>query len=154
MRSFQGFLFVGMALFGMKGEFVPAMGDCPANSLFAQAVRRSGVDVSNPQVEDSIEQSGDGPIVRQGMTWKGVAWAFTTLTASNWHPLTWLSHMLDCQAFGERAGLHHAVNVLLHVANTYLVFDVGLKIIGGPLPAFSAADPAGPWSARGKSEGL
>jgi tetratricopeptide (TPR) repeat protein len=53
-----------------------------------------------------------------------VAWAFTTNTAGNWHPLTWLSHMLDCQIFGLRPGWHHLVNALLHGANTALLFAV------------------------------
>ena len=58
------------------------------------------------------------------MTWSNVAWAFSTMTAGNWHPLTWLSHMLDCQIFGLQPGWHHLVNALLHGANTVLLFVV------------------------------
>ena len=61
-------------------------------------------------------------MVQRGLTWAGVKWAFTTLHASNWHPLTWLSHMLDWQLFGANAGAHHLVNVLFHTANTVLLF--------------------------------
>ena len=48
----------------------------------------------------------ENPIVKQGLTLTGIAWAFTTFHAANWHPLTWLSHMLDCQMFGLNAGGH------------------------------------------------
>ena len=64
------------------------------------------------------------PLVRQGLTWSNVAWAWTTMSAGNWHPVTWLSHMLDCQIFGLRPGWHHLVNALLHGANAALVFVV------------------------------
>lgn len=64
----------------------------------------------------------DNRTVQRGLTWTGIKWAFTTLHASNWHPLTWLSHMLDWQLFGANAGAHHLVNVLFHIANTVLLF--------------------------------
>ena len=48
-------------------------------------------------------------IVQRGLSWAGVKWAFTTLHASNWHPVTWLSHMLDWELFGANAGAHHLV---------------------------------------------
>ena len=51
--------------------------------------------------------------VSPGLTWRGVYLAATAVAASNWHPLTWLSHMLDCQLFGLRPGWHHLVNLLL-----------------------------------------
>src|SRR4051794_35157468 len=60
----------------------------------------------------------ENPIVAQGLSFSGVIWAFTTFHAANWHPLTWLFHMLDCQLFGLNAGGHLFVNVLIHVANT------------------------------------
>jgi len=60
--------------------------------------------------------------VQQGLTLENVRWAFTTTTASNWHPLTWLSHMLDVHLFGLNAGAHHLVNLLLHVACVLLLF--------------------------------
>ncbi len=61
-------------------------------------------------------------IVHAGITWKGFIWALTTNAVANWHPLTWLSHMLDCQLFGVNPGYHHLVNLLLHMANTVLLF--------------------------------
>ena len=62
--------------------------------------------------------------VQDGITLKGIVWAFSEPHAHNWHPLTWLSHMLDCQLFGLKPGLHHLVNVLFHVANALLLFLV------------------------------
>jgi protein O-mannosyl-transferase len=66
----------------------------------------------------------ENPQVQQGLTWANVAWAFTTTSTGNWHPLTWLSHMMDCQFFGLRPGWHHLMNALLHGANTALLFVV------------------------------
>jgi protein O-mannosyl-transferase len=64
----------------------------------------------------------NNPKVFHGLTTVGVGWAFTTFHGSNWHPLTWLSHMLDCQVFGENAAGHHWVNVGFHAANAVLLF--------------------------------
>ncbi len=72
----------------------------------------------------------ENPTVQAGLTWQGVTWAFTTLHVSNWHPLTWLSHMLDVELFGVRPGPHHLVNAVLHAANAVLVFLVFLRLTG------------------------
>ena len=64
----------------------------------------------------------ENPMVNRGVTGAGLAWAFTTFDVANWHPLTWISHMIDCQFFGANAGGHLLVNALIHVANTLLVF--------------------------------
>jgi len=64
----------------------------------------------------------ENPQVQKGFTRKSVIWAFTSGYASNWHPLTWLSHMLDCQLFGLNPGGHHLTNLMLHLANTLLLF--------------------------------
>jgi protein O-mannosyl-transferase len=60
--------------------------------------------------------------VKSGLSWQGIKWAFTTGHGSNWHPLTWLSLMLDCEFFGVKPGPMHLVNVFFHVANTILLF--------------------------------
>jgi len=60
--------------------------------------------------------------VKNGLTWSGIQWAFTSTHASNWHPVTWLSHMLDGQLFGLNPGGHHFTNLALHAANTILLF--------------------------------
>jgi tetratricopeptide (TPR) repeat protein len=62
------------------------------------------------------------PQVREGLTWGNAAWAFRTGIQGNWHPLTWLSHMLDVELFGLWAGGHHLVNLLFHVLNSLLLF--------------------------------
>lgn len=64
------------------------------------------------------------PQVQQGLTLESVFWAFNIGYASNWHPLTWLSHMLDVELFGPGPAGPHLVNLLLHVANTVLLFLV------------------------------
>jgi protein O-mannosyl-transferase len=65
------------------------------------------------------------PDVVKGLTGKGVVWAFARTHSYNWHPLTWLSHMLDCQVYGlEHPGGHHLTNVLLHAANAVLLLLV------------------------------
>ena len=64
----------------------------------------------------------NNPHVNTGLNENNVAWAFTSFHQSNWHPLTWLSHMADVRLFGMDAGSHHLVNVLFHLANTVLLF--------------------------------
>jgi len=82
----------------------------------------------------------DNPRVNAGLTKAGIRWAFTTLEASNWVPLTWLSHMLDFTAFGDDPGPHHLVNVLLHALNSLLVFLVLRRLTDAFWPsAFVAA---------------
>jgi tetratricopeptide (TPR) repeat protein len=69
--------------------------------------------------------------VLQGLTKEGVAWAFTTFEAANWHPLTWLSHMADVELFGLDAGWHHRMSLLFHLLNTALLFLVLQRMTGG-----------------------
>ncbi len=64
------------------------------------------------------------PHVMKGLTWADIGWAFTHFHCNNWHPVTWISHMLDCQLYGLNAGGHHLTNVLLHAANAILLFLV------------------------------
>ncbi len=66
----------------------------------------------------------ENPIVSGGLTWRGVSWALTTGHDGNWFPLTWLSHMLDVQVYGLKAGGHHLTNVMLHIAATLLLFGL------------------------------
>jgi len=60
--------------------------------------------------------------VTTGLKWENFKWAWTSLATGNWHPLTWLSHALDCQIFGLYAGGHHLTNILLHIVNVILLF--------------------------------
>jgi protein O-mannosyl-transferase len=64
----------------------------------------------------------DNPNVRAGLTWRGIVWAFTHVHSQNWHPLTSISHMMDCQLFGLNAGAHHLVNVALQTVAALLLF--------------------------------
>ncbi len=70
------------------------------------------------------------PVVARSLTFKGIVWAFTSIYASNWHPLTWLSHMLDCQLYGLHPGGHHLTSVLLHTATVIALFLVLLQMTG------------------------
>jgi tetratricopeptide (TPR) repeat protein len=80
------------------------------------------------------------PHVQAGLTWSSIRWAFTTGHSANWHPLTWLSHMLDVQVYGMNAGGHHLTSLALHVASTLLLFHLFLRMTGALYPsAFVAA---------------
>ena len=73
---------------------------------------------------DDGEYVYGNPQVKAGLTLKGMIWAFTTTQTGNWHPLTWLSHMVDCEFYGLSSGGHHLTNVLIHIASTLLLFLV------------------------------
>ena len=66
----------------------------------------------------------------KGLTWHGVLWAFTTGSEFYWHPLTWVSHMLDVQLYGLNAGGHHVTNLILHVTATLLLFAALRRMTG------------------------
>jgi tetratricopeptide (TPR) repeat protein len=68
--------------------------------------------------------------VKSGLTSQGIVWAFTTADVPSWHPLTWISHMLDCDLYGLEAGGHHATNVLLHTLNGLLLFGLFSRLTG------------------------
>ena len=62
--------------------------------------------------------------VQSGLSWNSIVWAFTTYEVANWHPLTWLSHMLDCNLFGLNPAGHHLTSLVLHLANVALLFGL------------------------------
>lgn len=68
--------------------------------------------------------------VKRGITLDNIIWAFSTTTASNWHPITWLSHMIDVELFGLNSGAHHAVNVLFHIINSLTLYCIIKKLSG------------------------
>src|SRR5206468_3010416 len=82
----------------------------------------------------------------RGLDWQGIKWAFTTRHASNWHPLTWMSHMLDASVFGKDARGPHVVNLFLHVVNTVLCFWVLRRVTSdegrGARQGFANAQPS------------
>src|SRR5438874_9322525 len=72
----------------------------------------------------------NAPAIQAGLTIKGIALAFTTPHARNWHPLATISHMLDCQLYGLKAGGHHVTNILLHTIAVLLLFRVLRQMTG------------------------
>ena len=82
----------------------------------------------------------DNPHVREGLSGPGTLWALSAIVAGNWHPLTLLSHMLDCSLFGLDAGGHHLASVLLHVVDAVVLFLLLRRMTGNLWPgAFVAA---------------
>ena len=81
---------------------------------------------------DDHEYVVDNPVVANGLSWIAARWAFTAFYAANWHPLAWLSHMLDVTFFGLDSGRHHLVALGWHLANTALLFFL-LRRWGGGL---------------------
>jgi protein O-mannosyl-transferase len=86
-------------------------------------------------------------IVQGGLTWAGIQWAFTTFYSANWHPLTWLSHMMDCELFGVNAAGTHLVNVLFHAANTVLLFGLWLRLTQATKAGGTERQPETLWPA-------
>ena len=70
---------------------------------------------------DDTDYITENPQIMAGLSWEGLCWSFTHTVSSNWHPLTCLSHMLDCQLFGLNAGAHHLESVGIHIGNTLLL---------------------------------
>jgi tetratricopeptide (TPR) repeat protein len=81
----------------------------------------------------------DNPNIQAGLSLKSLIWAFTNPVGANWHPLTTLSHMLDCQLFGQDPFWHHFTNLLLHIANTLLLFWVLTKMTAAFWPSVFVA---------------
>jgi len=80
----------------------------------------------------------ENPVVARGLTWEGLRWAFG-FHAGNWHPLTWLAHMLDVELFGLDAGAHHLVNAALHALNAVLLFLALARLSGARWSALAVA---------------
>ena len=74
----------------------------------------------------------NNPNVYGGFTLKGIRWAFTSVHAGHWHPITWISHMLDCNLYGLNPIGHHTTNLLLHITNTLLLFILLLRMTALP----------------------
>ncbi len=79
--------------------------------------------VRNPFLDyDDLSYIQKNNHVLGGLTWEDIKWSFTTVRDGNWHPLTWMSHALDCQLFGLNPAGHHYVNLLFHAASAVLLF--------------------------------
>ncbi|MGA2749889.1 MAG: tetratricopeptide repeat protein [Verrucomicrobiota bacterium] len=81
----------------------------------------------------------NNPQVRSGLSWSSLKWALTSTSAANWHPLTWISHIVDYSLFGASAGGHHLTSVVLHSLNTLLLFLVLTRLTASPWPALVVA---------------
>ncbi|MGA7295321.1 MAG: tetratricopeptide repeat protein [Terriglobales bacterium] len=90
-------------------------------------------------VYDDSQYVTENAHVRSGLNFDNVVWAFTSFHEANWHPLTWLSHMIDCQFFGLKFGPHHLVNIALHALNVLLLFWLLQKATGAVWRSFFAA---------------
>jgi tetratricopeptide (TPR) repeat protein len=88
---------------------------------------------------DDPEYVAKNPHVHQGLGWRGVAWAFTTPYAANWHPLTWLSHMLDWSLYGDWAGGHHLTSVVLHAVASAVLLVALVRLTRAPWESAVAA---------------
>jgi len=77
--------------------------------------------------DDSLYLTGNAWVLR-GLTWEGVVWAFTNVDAANWHPITWLSHMVDQQVFGALTGGHMVENMVWHFGDSFLVYRLMLAL--------------------------
>src|ERR1035441_6217243 len=78
-------------------------------------------------------------MVKQGLSWPGIVWAFSTVHASNWHPLTWISHMVDFQLYKMNPAGHHITSLLLHLANSILLFLLLQRMTRARWPSALAA---------------
>src|SRR6202158_3142993 len=94
------------ALFGRMNFLIAGALAIVTLAIYAQVIGHQFITLDDPTY---IQEN---PMVNHGVTRAGLAWAFTTFYATNWHPLTWISHMLECQIFGKEAGRRLAVYAL------------------------------------------
>ena len=80
---------------------------------------------------DDPDYVSGNPRVQSGLNAESIRWAFTAFYSSNWHPMTWLSHMLDSQIYGLKPAGHHVTSLILHAVNSLLVFGLFLRMTGG-----------------------
>jgi tetratricopeptide (TPR) repeat protein len=81
-------------------------------------------------IYDDVDYVSRNPQVQQGLTLATFRWALTSMQFSNWHPLTWMSHALDCEVFGLDAGGHHFTSLLLHAINAAILFLLLSRMTG------------------------
>jgi tetratricopeptide (TPR) repeat protein len=93
-------------------------------SLYEHSLQNGFVSYDDPDYVTA------NPVVRQGLSWAGIRWAFMAVHASNWHPLTWIAHMAVVQLFGVNPIGHHLVSVLFHTLNVVLLFLLLRKATG------------------------
>src|SRR5437867_7054578 len=128
---------VGLAAAGLQRPRIPAARQALVCLLLAAATVAAFFPVAGNGFIDYDDQDyvTQNDHVRQGLTASGALWAFTHSFSSNWHPVTWLSHMLDCQLFGLNAGAHHATSLFFHIANSLLLFLLFARMTGALWPS-------------------
>lgn len=110
--------------FGARGLWTAVALAALILAVYAPVRHYGFVDLDDPQYVS------ENPYIANGFTWAAVKWAFTSIHASYWLPLIWLSHMLDVQLYGLNAGGHHVTNVLLHLVDTILLFALLYRATG------------------------
>src|SRR6266850_4530663 len=101
--------------------------------IYLQSASNRFVNYDDPQYVTSNTH------VQRGLTWGTFRWAVTSNEAANWHPLTWVSHALDWQIFGQNAWGHHLTSVLIHTLNVVLAFMVLRRLTGSDWRSFTVA---------------
>ena len=102
------------------------------------AVYRPVKDHEFVNMDDSVYVL-DNPHVRTGLSREGLIWSLTSIYAANWHPLTWISHMLDCELYGLNPSGHHLTNLLFHMGSTLLLFLSLIRMTGARWRSFLVA---------------
>ena len=122
---------------GIDGRLAFRLGIALAALTLVAFARLAGNDFID--VDDKI-YIRDNPRIRAGLSWDAIVWAFSGPRIANWHPITLLSHMLDCQLFGLNAAGHHLMSLAMHLASTLLLYRILLWTTKQPWPsAFAAA---------------
>lgn len=104
-----------------------------AVALYRPALRCGFINYDDPLYVTANVQ------VQKGLTWENIKWAFINPVSANWHPLTMLSHMLDCQLYGLKPWGHHLTSLLLHAVNVALVFVLLRQLTGAVWRSFWVA---------------
>ena len=120
----QGRVSIGRA--SLSGITVGALILAGIVFVYGSLVHASFVRIDDPHYVS------DNAMVARGLTLEGLGWAWTTFHASNWHPLTWWSHLVDVELFGMDAGAHHRTNVMWHALDTFLLWLAFARLTGRP----------------------
>jgi len=124
-------------MFWSRLNYIPAM--ClllalATASIYAPLARHEFIDYDDDRLVVANSH------VNTGLNWQNVRWALTADATGNWHPMTWISHALDCQLYGlDKPGGHHATNLLLHVLNVLLLFLLLFRVTGARGRSFVVA---------------
>ena len=135
-RTHQRLRRTGGVMTGSKAR--PAYWICLLLTAATVAVYLPAADLGFVNFDDPAYVT-ENPRVRSGLTGESLRWAFGATVAANWHPVTWLSHMLDVQVYGLEPGGHHLTSVLWHLVNTLLLFGVLRRGTGDLWPSALAA---------------